>query len=76
MSQGNQDEIEHVEQVQVPNVEGLSIKEAEKDTKEVGLEISVQNDSEEINRENTIVKEQSPREGVSVNKDSKIFVQY
>ena len=76
MSQGNQDEIEHVEQVQVPNVEGLSIKEAEKATKEVGLEISVQNDSEEINRENTIVKEQSPREGVSVNKDSKIFVQY
>ena len=76
VSQGNQDEVEQVEQVRVPNVEGLSIKDAEKATKEVGLEISVQNDSEELDRENTIVKEQSPREGVSVNKGSKIFIQY
>ena len=73
VSQGNKDE---VEQVQVPNVEGLSIKKAEKITKEVGLEISIQNDSEELDRENTIIKEQSPREGVSVNKGSKIFVEF
>lgn len=76
VSQGNKDEVEQVEQVQVPNVEGLSIKEAEKITKEVGLEISIQNDSEELDRENTIIKEQSPREGVSVNKGSKIFVEF
>ena len=76
VSQGNQDEVEQVEQIQVPNVEGLSIKEAEKATKEVGLEISVQNDSEELDRENTVIKEQSPREGVSVNKGSKIFVEF
>ena len=76
VNKGNQDEIEQIEQVQVPNVEGLSIKEAEKAIKEVGLEISVQNDSEEIDRENTVIKEQAPREGVSVNKGSKIFVQY
>lgn len=74
--QGNKDEVEQAEQVQVLNVEGLSIKEAEKVTKEVGLEISIQKDSEELDRENTIIKEQSPREGVSVNKGSKIFVQY
>ena len=76
VSQGNKDEVKQVEQVQVPNVEGLSIKEAEKVTKEVGLEISIQNNSEELDRENIIIKEQSPREGVSVNKESKIFVQY
>ena len=76
VSQGNQDEVEQVEQVKVPNVEGLSIKEAEKVTKEVGLEISIQNDSEELDRENIIIKEQSPREGVSVNKESKIFVEF
>ena len=62
--------------MQVPNVEGMSIKEAEKMVKEVGLEISIQNDTEEIDKENTIVTSQSPREGVSVNKGSKIFVQY
>ena len=76
VSQGNKDEVEQVEQVQVPNVEGLSIKEAEKVTKEVGLQISIQKDSEELDRENIIIKEQSPREGVSVSKGSKIFVQY
>ena len=76
VSQGNKDEVEQVEQVQVPNVERLSIKKAEKITKEVGLEISIQNDSEELDRENTIIKEQSPREGVSVNKGSKIFVEF
>ena len=76
VSQGNKDEVEQVEQVQVPNVEGLSIKKAEKITKEVGLEISIQNDSEELDRENTIIKEQSPRESVSVNKGSKIFVEF
>lgn len=76
VTQGNQDEVEQVEQVQVPNVEGLSVKEAEKVTKDVGLEISVQNDSEELDRENTIVTSQSPMEGVNVNKGSKIFVQY
>ena len=76
VSQGNKDEVEQVEQVQVPNVEGLSIKKAEKITKEVGLEISIQNDSEELDRENTIIKEQSPRERVSVNKGSKIFVEF
>lgn len=76
VSQGNKDEVEQVEQVQVPNVEGLSIKEAEKVTKEAGLEISIQNDSEGLDKENTVIREQSPREGVSVNKGSKIFVQY
>ena len=76
VSQGNQEEVEQVEQVQVPNVEGMSIKEAEKIVKEVGLEISIQNESEELDKENTIVTSQSPREGVSVNKGSKIFVQY
>ena len=76
VSQGNQDEVEQVERVQAPNVEGMSIKEAEKIVKEVGLEISIQNDTEELDKENTIVTLQSPREGVSVNKGSKIFVQY
>ena len=32
--------------------------------------------SEDIDKENTIVTEQTPKEGVSVNKGSKIFVKY
>ena len=74
VSQGNQNEIEQIEQVNVPNVEGKNIKEAEKIIKEAGLEICIQNFSEELDKESTIVKEQSPREGVIVNKGSKVFI--
>lgn len=76
VNQGNQDEIEQIEQVQVPNVEGVSIEEAEKIVKELGLEISVENDSEELDRENTIISEQTPKEGVTINKGNKIYVKY
>ena len=74
VSQGNQDEIEQVEQVQVPKVEGLSIKEAEKTVKELGLELSIENDSEELDKENTLVTEQTPKEGIAVNKGSKVYI--
>ena len=76
MAQGNQDEVEVVEQIQVPNVQGLSIKEAEKVVKELGLELNVENDSEEIDKENTVVTEQTPKEGITVNKGSKVYIQY
>lgn len=74
VSQGNQDEIEQIEQVSVPNIEGMSIKEAEKVIKEVGLEISISNDSEELDKENVKVVEQTPKEGVVINKGSKVYI--
>lgn len=86
VNQGNQEEIETIEEVTVPNVTGLSIKEAETILKELGLEISfgnVENDAESIeenevslDKENTIIKEQTPIEGITINKGNKIFVQY
>ena len=70
----------------MPNLVGLSIKEAEKTVKELGLEISfedVVNDAENteeneegLDKENTIIKEQTPTEGIKVNKGNKIFVKY
>ena len=76
VSQGNQDEVEQLEQVQVPNVEGLSIQEAEKVIKELGLELNIENAPEELDKENTIVTEQTPKEGVTVNKGSKVYAKY
>ena len=76
--QGNQDEIEPVEEVIVPNITGLSIKEAEKILNEKGLELSIEGITEEnketLDRENTIIKEQTPTEGIKINKGNKIFV--
>ena len=76
VAQGNQDEVETVEQIQVPNVQGLSIKDAEKVVKELGLELNIENDSEDIDKENTVVTEQTPKEGITVNKGSKVYIKY
>lgn len=83
VNQGNQEEVEVIEEVTVPNLVGLSIKEAEKTVKELGLEISFENivnnaeeNKESLDKENTIIKEQTPTEGIKINKGNKIFVKY
>ena len=78
--QGNQEEVEQIEEVTVPNLVGMSIKEAEKILKDTGLELSVEGITEEnketLDKENTIIKEQTPTEGIKINKGNKIFVNY
>lgn len=78
--QGNQEEIEKVEEVSVPNLIGMSIKEADKTVKEIGLELNIEGITEEnkesLDEENTIIKEQTPVEGIKINKGNKIFVKY
>ena len=80
VSQGNQEELEVVEEVSVPNIIGLSIKEAEKILKEVGLEMSIEGITEEneetLDKEDTIIKKQTPTEGIKINKGNKIFIEY
>ena len=80
VNQGNQEEVEVIEEVTVPNLVGLSIKEAEKILKDTGLELSVEGITEEnketLDKENTIIKEQTPTEGIKINKGNKIFVKY
>ncbi len=76
VSQGNQDEIEQVEQVQTPNLEGMSLKEAENIVKKLGLELSIENNTEELDKENTVIIEQTPKEGVIINKSNKIYIKY
>ena len=65
---------EVVEQIQTPDVLGKSLKEAESILKENGLEAVYETDSEEIDKENTYVEEQTPKAGITVNKGSKIYL--
>lgn len=74
VAQGNQDEVEVVEQIQTPDIIGKSIKDAEKILKENGLTIVIENESEELDKENTIVKEQLPKPGININKGSKVYI--
>ena len=76
IKQENQDEIDIKEEVAVPNIIGLSIKEAEKILKELNLEIDFNNNQEAIDKENTIITNQVPLQGINVKEKSKIYVDY
>ena len=68
------DEEEVVNQVQVPDVMGKTLKEAKQILKENNLEIYLEN--EEIDMENTYVKNQIPSSGITVNEQSKVIIEY
>lgn len=74
VKQGNEDEVEQIEQVQTPDILGKSIKEAEKILKDTGLEIVIENEEEELDKENIFVLEQIPKSGIMVNKGSKVYI--
>ncbi len=76
VNQGNEDEIEQLEEVKTPDVVGKTLKEANKILKENGLEMVVENESEELNKDETIVSEQIPKAGIMINKTNKVYVQY
>ena len=65
---------EILEEVQTPDVLGKSLEEAENILKENGLEAVYETDSEEIDKKNTYIKEQTPKAGITVNKGSKIYL--
>ena len=76
VSQGNQEEVEQIEQVQTPDLVGKTIQEAEKILKENGLELLIENEKDNIDKENLIIKEQTPKAGITVNKGSKVDIKY
>ncbi len=76
VTQGNTDEIEQIEQVQVPDIKEKTISEAQKILKDNSLEMVIENDSEELDKDNIIIKEQIPKAGITVNSASKIYVKY
>ena len=54
----------------------MNIKEASNVLKELNLEITINNETEVIDKENTIIKNQIPSQGITVNEGSKIYVDY
>lgn len=69
------EEAETIEDIEVPNVEGLTIEEARKTLKDAGLDINIENE-ENINEEETIVKEQLPKKGIKLKSGTKVIVNY
>ncbi len=68
-------EEEMTESIEMPNVTGITIEEANKMLKELGLEVNIDNKTEEINKEENkekIVIEQLPKKGIQVNTGTKV----
>ena len=54
----------------MPNVTGITLKEAKQILKEKGLEIK---EKEEMNQE-TVITEQLPKAGIQINKGTKVIL--
>ena len=69
-----EDEEEIIHQIQVPDIMGKTLEEAKQILKENNLEIYLEN--EDIDMENTYVKNQIPSSGIIVNEQSKVVIEY
>lgn len=74
VNQGNEEEIEVVEEVGAPDFVGKTLEEASKLAKESEVELVIENEEEELDKQNTIVREQVPKAGIIIKKGSKIYV--
>lgn len=64
------------EEIEVPNIEGISLKEAENILKENKLKLVISNEQEGIDKENTIVKEQTPKTNIKVKEGSNVYIDW
>ena len=76
VNQGNTEEVEVIEEIQTPDLLGETLANAEKITKENGLDIVIEDAIEELNKQEIVVKEQTPSAGIIVKKGSKVYVKY
>ena len=73
VSQGNQDEVETINQIQVPELTGKTVKEAKNIAKESGINLIIENEPEELDEESTIISEQTPKAGITINEGTNIY---
>lgn len=69
-------EEEKKKEVEVPNIEGKTLKEAEKLLKENNLKLVISNEQEGMDKENTTVKEQTPKASIKVKEESNVYVDW
>lgn len=65
-----------VEQVEIPNIIGKTIKEASNILKDCNLNISINNEADQLDKENTVVVNQTPNFGIRVNAGSKVYIDF
>ncbi len=66
-----------IKSIEMPDVTGISVAEAEKILKELELDVSIEGKTETDNEENTtekVVIEQLPKKGIQVNTGTKVTI--
>lgn len=66
-----------IKSIEMPDVTGISVAEAEKILKELELDVSIEGKTETDNEENTtekVVTEQLPKKGIQVNTGTKVTI--
>ena len=76
VNQGNEEEVEIKEEVVTPDVLGNTLEEANKILKEQGLEMVINNETEEIDKTQLTVKSQFPKTGIKIYKGNKVYIDY
>ncbi len=74
LEKDNEKEEDKIEEVIVPEIRNMNIKEAKKKLKEEGLDIDYEVKEGE-NTEEIIIKEQNPKPGIKIKKGSKITIE-
>ncbi len=74
VEQGNKDEVEEMIETEVPNVTDMTISEAIKVLEENGFEVKINNETEELNKDEAIVTEQVPSAGIMAYQGSCVYL--
>lgn len=74
VNQGNVEEVEVVEEIQAPDLVGKTLEEAQKIAKENEIELVIENEVEELDKQSATVKEQIPKAGITIKKGSKLYI--
>lgn len=76
VNQGNAEEVEVIEEIGTPDLIGRTLEEALKLAKESEVELVIENEEEELDKQNIMVKEQVPKAGIIIKKGSKVYIKY
>lgn len=71
--QDNLSEEDRTTTVTVPDVRNMTVEEAQKILKDAGLEMEL-NTQEEINKKETVITEQTPKPGLSIESGKKVYL--
>lgn len=72
LEKDKEEELEQVTEVTVPNITNMSVKDAERTLKDLGLQMRI-NVEEGIDISEMIITNQTPKEGITINSGTTIY---